>query len=170
MALTDKGQHDAERTGDYLRRLQPTGFAHVFTSPLRRAIDTAARAGYGAASRVDADLSEWDYGDYEGVRSVEIRKERPDWFIWRDGCPGGETPVAISARIDRFIERLATLEGDVALFSHGQFGSAFGARWIGLPIAAGGHFSLEPGSVCILGREPRHFMTPVILLWNGVAS
>lgn len=106
--------------------------------------------------------------DYEGKRSVDIRKERPDWNVFRDGCPHGEMPAQILARADRFLARLRTLSGKVALFSHGQFGGALAVRWIGLPLTEAQHFPLGTASLSIFAFNPHHPEVPVIALWNGV--
>ena len=111
-------------------------------------------------------MAEWDYGDYEGLRSADIEKTRPGWNVWRDGCPHGETPAEITARADRLIARLCTLQGDVALFSHGQFGTALAVRWIGLPLEAGQHFALHAVSLSVLAYAEHHPQTRVIALWN----
>jgi probable phosphoglycerate mutase len=118
-------------------------------------------------AEIEPDLVEWDYGDYEGRCTVDIQLERPDWNVWRDGCPHGETPANISDRADRFLARLRTSSGNVALFSHGQFGSALAARWIGLPLIEAQHFALGPGSISILAHETGHPKVPVISLWNA---
>jgi probable phosphoglycerate mutase len=121
-------------------------------------------------AEVEPDLVEWDYGDYEGRRTADIQLERPDWNIWRDGCPHGETPANISDRADRLLARLRTLSGNVALFSHGQFGSALAARWIGLSLIEAQHFALGPATVSILAHESGHPKVPVIALWNAVPA
>lgn len=120
----------------------------------------------GAVSEIEPDLAEWDYGDYEGRRSVDIRRDDPGWNIWRDGCPGGESTTAITVRADRLIARVATMQGVVALFSHGQFGTALAARWIGLALIEGQHFTLHPASVSLLGTDAHHADRRVIELWN----
>ena len=152
-------------------RLRPgfthTPFALVLTSPLQRAYETCALAGLGAFAKISADLSEWDYGDYEGRSSADIDKQAPGWNVFRDGCPGGETPEQVSDRADRLIAGLLALEGNIALFSHGQFGCALAARWIGLAILEGQHFALAPASVSVLGPKPGHSQIPVIESWNG---
>lgn len=112
-------------------RLHTMHFTYVLTSPRQRARRTCELAGLGTSAEVEQDLAEWDYGDYEGRRSVDIREERPGWNLFRDGCPGGESPVQIGERADRLITRLRTLSGRIALFSHGQFGAVLAARWIG---------------------------------------
>jgi len=142
-------------------------FSHVLTSPRLRAHATCELAGLGGRAQIEPDLAEWNYGDYEGRRSVDIREQRPGWNIFRDGCPNGESPFAIGERIDRLITRLRTMDGDVALFSHGQFGAAFGARWIGLPVFEAQHFEVGPASMSALGWDPDHPEIPVIALWNA---
>lgn len=120
----------------------------------------------GAACEIEPDLAEWDYGDFEGRRSVDIRRDHPDWSIWRDGCPGGESTADIVVRADRLIARLAKMNGIVALFSHGQFGAALAVRWIGLALIEGQHFTLHPASVSLLGTDAHHADRRVFELWN----
>jgi broad specificity phosphatase PhoE len=141
-------------------------FTAVLTSPSVRARRTCALAGLERKAVVEQDLSEWNYGDYEGLTSAEIRITRPGWNAYQDGCPGGETPSAISGRADRLIARLRGLAGNVALFSHGQFGSVLAARWIGLPASEGQHFPLGPASLSRLGSNPSHPEISVIAFWN----
>jgi probable phosphoglycerate mutase len=150
--------------------LQGITFSLVLTSPRLRARATCDLAGLGAAAQTDANLSEWDYGDYEGLRSTAIRELRPDWDVWEDGCPGGETPAAVSLRADHLIARLRDLTGKVVLFSHGQFGRVLAARWIGLPVIQGQHFAMAPASIGILGFETDHPHRRVILLWNAMTG
>jgi broad specificity phosphatase PhoE len=145
------------------RRLAGAGFTHVFTSPRSRARRTCELAGWGAAAIAEPDLAEWDYGDYEGMRSGEILKARPGWNLFRDGCPNGESPLQVSERADRLLGRLRALDGNVALFSHGHFGRVLGTRWVGLPVADAGRLQLDTASLSILGQEHGH---PVIKLWN----
>jgi probable phosphoglycerate mutase len=118
---------------------------------------------------IEPDLAEWDYGDYEGKRSVDIRKERPDWNVFRDGCPHGERPAQISARADRLIARLCKLDGNIALFSHGQFGGVLAVRWIGLAVVEAQHFPLGTASVSVFTFASHHPTVPVIALWNATA-
>ena len=132
---------------------------------MQRAIRTCALAGLGQGALIDPNLAEWDYGDYEGRLSSDIRTERPDWNVFHDCCPDGETPEQVSSRADRLFGRLRAMDGNVALFSHGQFGAALAARWTGL-VAAGQHFLLNTGSLNILSYSPKHSGVPVIALWN----
>jgi broad specificity phosphatase PhoE len=152
------------------RRLQPllqsVSFAHVLISPRQRARQTCALAGLAHAAEIEPNLAEWDYGAYEGLSTSEIRKSAPDWNIFRDGCPGGETAAQVSARADCLIARLSGLGGDIALFSHGQFGCVLAARWIGLAIIEGQHFALDTASLSILGPKPGHPDVPVVTRWN----
>lgn len=158
--------HGASQARELAPRLLKIKFTAILVSPSLRARQTCDLAGFGSASEIEPDLAEWDYGDYEGQRSADIRGERPHWNIWRDGCPRGETPSGVSARADRLIARLCALGGNVALFSHGQFGAGLAARWIGLPLFMGQHFALHPASLSILGHEPAHPDLRVIKLWN----
>ena len=158
------GGDGARELGQRLRDIQ---FARVLTSPRQRARRTCELAGLGSAAEIEPDLAEWDYGDYEGQRSANILQARPDWNLFRDGCPRGETPAQISERADRLIARLRVLEGNVALFSHGHFGRVLAARWIGLPVSEAQRFLLDTASLSILGYEPNHVESPVIALWNA---
>jgi probable phosphoglycerate mutase len=146
--LTGKGRAAAERLRPSLTR---QGFALVLVSPMRRARETCQLAGLGALATVDADLSEWNYGEYEGLTPAEIRDTVPDWLIFRDGCPGGEGPTEIGARVDRLIDRIRAVDGDVALFSHGHLLRAIASRWIGLPVSGGSHFLLQTATLSVLG-------------------
>ena len=163
IALTENGETQSR----CLRpQLEPISFAHVLTSPRQRARQTCALAGLGHAAQIEADLAEWDYGAYEGITTFEIRKTAPAWNIYRDGCPGGETAAHVSARADGLIARLRSLGGDIALFSHGQFGCVLAARWIGLAIIEAQHFALDTASLSILGTKPGHPEVAVIARWN----
>jgi broad specificity phosphatase PhoE len=162
--LTGQGDQDARRLGERLRDLR---FSQVFTSPRQRARRTCELAGLGPAAKIEPNLAEWDYGDYEGQHSVDIRKGRPDWNLFRDGCPRGEMPARVSDRADRLIVRLRALDGNVAIFSHGHFGCILAVRWIGLPVIEAQHFLLGTASLSILGCEPNHPEVPVIELWNS---
>ena len=140
-------------------------FARVLTSPLQRAARTCELAGFGTVAEVDGDLLEWNYGDYEGRRTVEIQAERPDWQLFRDGCPGGESPEQVGARADRLVNRVRTIQGDVLLFSSGHFLRVFAARWLGLEPAGGRYFLLGTASLSALGYE-HNLSESVIRLWN----
>lgn len=161
--LTPEGESEATRLK---HRLDLIGFAHVLTSPSQRARRTCVLVGLEGVAEIDADLAEWDYGEYEGRRSADIRADRPGWNVFRDGCPGGETPPQVSDRADRLIARLRSLDGGVALFSHGQFGSVLGARWIGLPLIEAQHLRLDTASLSVLGSDPHHPEVPIIASWN----
>jgi probable phosphoglycerate mutase len=134
LPLTERGERNARRLGERLRGLT---FARVFTSPLVRAARTCELAGFRGVAEVDRDLLEWNYGDYEGRRTSEIHAQRPDWQLFRDGCPGGETPEQVGARADRVVSRVRALQGDVLLFSSGHFLRVLAARWLGLDAGAG---------------------------------
>jgi probable phosphoglycerate mutase len=163
LALTAQGEVEARALAG---QLDGVAFAHVLASPRERARRTCELAGLARPAEPDPDLAEWDYGAYEGMRTAEIRGTRPGWALFRDGCPDGESPEAAGARADRVIERLRTLEGNTALFSHGQFASVLAARWIGLPVVAAGHFSLGTASYGVLAYDPHHPDVPVIAMWN----
>jgi broad specificity phosphatase PhoE len=162
LPLTERGQRNARQLGE---RLKGFNFAKVFTSPLQRAARTCELAGFGSVAEVDRDLLEWDYGQYEGRRSAEIRRERPDWQLFRDGGPGGETPAQVGARADRVVSRVRAISGDVLLFSSGHFLRVLAARWLGLEPAAGKFLFLSTASLSALGYEHDR-SGPVIRLWN----
>jgi probable phosphoglycerate mutase len=162
LPLTESGERSARRLGERLHGLQ---LAKVYTSPLQRAARTCELAGFGAQAEFVSDLVEWDYGDYEGRTSVEIHAERPDWQVFRDGCPHGETPAQVGARADRVIERVRSIGADVAVFSSAHVLRVLAARWLGLEVRAGGWFVLGTASVSALGYE--HTLSePVLRLWN----
>jgi probable phosphoglycerate mutase len=162
--LTAEGEDQSRELRPWLRTIQ---FARVLTSPRRRARRTCELVGLLSGAEIEPDLSEWDYGDYEGLRSEDICEGRPGWNIFRDGCPHGESADQILERADRLIARLRTFDGNVALFSHGEFGRVLAARWIGAPVLEGQHLALDAASLSILGHEPPHPATPVIALWNA---
>jgi broad specificity phosphatase PhoE len=166
LPLTPKGESMARQVGTALAGL---AFTRVLSSPRLRARATCELAGLGAASESEPDLAEWDYGDYEGLRTAEVRALRPTWDVWRDGCPRGEMPQQVGDRADRLIARLLGCTGKVALFSHGQFGRVLAARWIGLPAALGQHFVIDPASIGQLAQESTHPHRRVISLWNASA-
>ncbi len=165
--LTEQGEEDARKLADRLRAVR---FSRVFTSPRQRARRTCELAGLGEVAEIESDLMEWDYGDYEGQRPDEIRKARPDWNVFRDGSPGGESAAEVSERADRLIARLRTLEGNIAIFSHGHFGRVLAARWIGLPTRQAQQFLLGTASLSILGYEHNHAEEPAIVLWNAPSN
>jgi broad specificity phosphatase PhoE len=158
--LTDAGRERARELG---ARLGGHSFALALVSPLERARETARLAGLGDACEVREDLLEWDYGDYEGITTADIRAERPDWYLWRDGVPNGETADEVGARCDRVIEEIVSVSGDVAVVAHGHILRALAARWVEEPVSFGGRLFLSTGSVSVLGfeREVR-----VVRLWN----
>ncbi len=163
LALTAQGEVESKALAP---RLRAWAFRRVLVSPRLRARQTCELAGLGAASATEPDLSEWDYGRYEGLRSADIQRQDPGWNIWLDGCPGGEAPADVSARADRLIARLCTMPGTLALFSHGHFSAALAVRWIGLALAEGQHFALHTASVSLLGIDPHHPDRRTIELWN----
>ena len=162
LPLTEGGERNARALGVRLRGLV---FAKVFTSPLQRAAHTCDLAGFGNAAERDPDLMEWDYGEYEGRRTAEIHVERPDWQLFRDGCPGGESPAEIGARADRVVRLVRAVAGDVLLFSSGHFLRVLAARWLGLESAGGRYLLLGTAALCILGYE-HNLSEPAIRLWN----
>jgi probable phosphoglycerate mutase len=162
LPLTPSGEENARRLG---RRLASIKFDHVFTSPLQRAARTCELAGFEERAKTDADLVEWNYGQYEGRTTADIRRDRPEWKLFRDGCPGGETLAEVGARADRVIARVQKPGGKTVLFSSGHFLRILGARWCGLEAAAGACFHLTTASLSMLSYE--HDLTePVIKLWN----
>jgi len=164
LPLTERGERNARRLGE---RLQGLSFARVFCSPLMRARRTCDLAGFGQVAEIDQDLVEWNYGDFEGVTTADIRKQRPDWQLFRDGCPGGETVAQIGARADRVIDRLRSLNADAMVFSSGHFFRVFAARWLGLEPADGRYLVLDTAALSVLGYE-HDASEPVIRLWNEV--
>jgi broad specificity phosphatase PhoE len=165
LPLTERGERDAR---ELAARLAGLTFATVLTSPLQRAARTCALAGFGTVAVVDPDLVEWNYGEYEGLTSAEIRARRPGWSLFRDGCPGGETLAEISNRADRVVRRLRSSDGFALLFSSGHFLRVLAARWIGEDAATGRHFALGTGALCALGYDHDR-SEPVIRLWNQVS-
>lgn len=160
--LTPKGESNARNLGARLRGLT---FARVFTSPLQRAARTCELAGFGAGAVADPDLVEWNYGAYEGKTSHEIHRERPDWLVFRDGCPDGESPDDVARRADRVIVRLSAVDGPVLLFSHGHFLRVLAARWLGLEPVGGRYFRLGTAALSVVGYE-HDGRDRVISLWN----
>jgi len=162
LPLTEGGERNARALSARLRGLV---FARTFTSPLQRAVRTCELAGFGNGAELDPDLMEWDYGQYEGRRTAEILEERPDWQLFRDGCPGGETPAEIGARADRVVSRVRAVHGDALLFSSGHILRVLAARWLGLEAAGGRYFVLGTAALCILGYE-HNLGEPAVRLWN----
>jgi probable phosphoglycerate mutase len=160
--LTPRGEANARALAP---RLQSVKFEHVFVSPRQRAKRTCELAGFGAAAVELPDLAEWNYGSYEGVTTKEIRSRRPNWELFRDGCPEGESPAEIAARADRVVAGLRSIAGNVILFSHGHFLRVLTARWLGLEVSAGRCFMLDAAALSVLGYEHGPG-DPVIRLWN----
>ena len=162
LPLTERGERNAVRLGE---RLAGLVFAKVLTSPLRRAARTCELAGFGDVAEVDRDLVEWNYGDYEGLRTAEIHAKRPDWDLFRDGCPNGESPQQIGTRADRVVNRLRAIKGNVLIFSSGHFLRVLAARWLGLEPAAGKYFMLNTASLSALSYE-HELSHPAFRFWN----
>jgi probable phosphoglycerate mutase len=165
LSLSETGEAESRLLAPLLRKVS---FSQVWVSPLLRAQQTCELAGLKPQARIEPDLVEWDYGDYEGLRSAEIQQRRPGWIIFRDGCPNGEMPQQVSDRADRIIGRLQEMTNPVALFSHGHFGAVLAARWIGLPILEAQHLPLATASISVLGYDAHHPETTVIQQWNSV--
>jgi probable phosphoglycerate mutase len=162
LPLTERGERNARRLGERLRGMT---FAKVLTSPLQRAARTCELAGFRGVALVEPDLLEWNYGEYEGRRTCEIHAERPEWRLFRDGCPGGESPGQVAARADRIVRQIREIEGDTLLFSSGHFLRVLAARWLGLEPAAGRFFILSTASLSALSYEHDR-SDPAIRLWD----
>jgi probable phosphoglycerate mutase len=162
LPLTERGERNARALGE---RLVGMNFAKVLTSPLQRAVRTCDLAGFGAEAEVDRDLLEWDYGQYEGRRTSEIHADHPGWQLFRDGCPGGESPEQVGARADSILSRVQAVGADVLLFSSGHFLRVLASRWLGLEPAAGRYFLLNTATLSALSYEHNRYQ-PVIQLWN----
>jgi broad specificity phosphatase PhoE len=162
LPLTERGEDNARLLGE---RLGGLTFAKVFTSPLQRARRTCELAGFGSVAEIDSDLFEWDYGEYEGRLTVDILKERPDWQLFRDGCPGGESAPQVAARAVRIVNRMRTVTGDVLLFSSGHFLRVLATRWIGIEPIHGKSLMLSTASLSALGYE-NSISHPAIRFWN----
>ncbi len=165
--LTAHGEDEARALAPTFREI---AFARVLVSPRQRARRTCELAGLGATAEIEPNLAEWGYGEYEGLTPAEIDKRQPGWEVFRDGCPGGETPEQVSDRADRLLQSLRASAGNIALFTHGHFARALAVRWIGLSVGAGGRFALRTASIGILGYDPAHPAVSVIALWNEVPS
>jgi broad specificity phosphatase PhoE len=159
--LTDNGRRLAELLRPALSR---RAFALVLVSPLQRARETCELSGVAGTAVIDPDLAEWNYGEYEGLTPKQIHEARPGWLIFRDGCPGGEAPAQVGARVDRVIARARAAAGDVALFAHGHVLRVLVARWLGLPAGAGQHFLLDTGTLNVLDY---YRGLPALKTWNA---
>ncbi len=162
LPLNARGEENARRLAG---RLAGLSFAKVFASPLQRARRTCELAGLGKAAEIDADLMEWDYGQYEGHSSIAVHQEHPEWNLFRDGAPGGESPAAIAARADRFIAKVRQISGDVAAFASGHITRVLSARWINLSPEVAGKLLCDTASISILSYE-HDLNHPAIELWN----
>lgn len=162
LPLTERGECNARRLRE---RLGGLTFAKIFTSPLQRAMRTCELAGFGSAAQIDRDLVEWDYGEYEGRLTADIMAERPGWELFRDGCPGGESPQQVAARADRVAERVRSVADDVVLFSSGHFLRMLAARWVGMEAHNARSLMLGTASLSALGYE-HSLSQPAITLWN----
>jgi broad specificity phosphatase PhoE len=165
LPLTTRGEENARRLQ---KRLAGLTFSKVFTSPLQRARRTCELAGFGKVAEVDNNLLEWNYGDYEGRRTPEIHAERPDWQLFRDGCPGGESPSQIGARADNIVNRVRAIKENVLLFSSGHFLRVLASRWLDLEPATGRFLVLSTASLSVLGYE-NNLSQPAIRLWNDTS-
>jgi broad specificity phosphatase PhoE len=162
LPLVQAGREQAQALAGVLRGRT---VSRVLSSPLRRALETCELTGFGDRVEVSDKLYEWDYGEYEGLTTPQIRDQRPDWDLWRDGCPGGETPQQVAARADQLLESLHDTDGEVIVFAHGHILRVLAARWIEMPVAAGARLALSAGAVSVLGHERE---VRVIGRWNEV--
>ncbi len=161
--LTPSGRRDAQRLGGALAGHR---FRRVLCSPLQRARDTCVLAGFGEVAELRDELMEWDYGEYEGLTSAQIRRRRPGWFLWRDGCPGGEMPEEVGARVDPVVEELREAPADVLLFAHGHVLRVLASRWITRPPEHGAHLALGTAAISVLGLEHE---VPTLQRWNDTS-
>lgn len=161
--LTERGREEAQLVG---AALQGRRFGRVLVSPLQRAVDTCALAGFGDCAQPRAELVEWDYGEYEGLTSAQIRERRPDWFLWRDGCPGGEMPDAVARRVDPVVAELRVAGEDTLVVAHGHLLRVLASRWIEEPPAHGAHLALGTAAISVLGFEHG---VPTLQSWNRTA-
>ncbi len=167
LPLTAHGEAAARKAGE---RLKNVPFAHVLTSPLQRARQTCALAALKPTPEIEPNLTEWDNGDYEGRTPEEIREAQPEWNLFRDGAPNGESPLQMSERVDRLIARLRTLDGNVALFSHGHLCRVLAARWIGLSVGLAERLLLNTAAISILSYAHVRSDEPAIALWNSAVD
>jgi probable phosphoglycerate mutase len=166
LPLTKHGESEARQLG---KRLAGLAFAKVLTSPLLRASRTCELAGFGAVAEKNADLVEWNYGKYEGLRTAEIHAKAPDWQLFRDGCPGGETAAQVGVRADRILNYVRGANGNALIFSSGHFLRVFAARFLALEPTGGKLFTLSTASISILGFE-NNLSQPVVRLWNDTSQ
>lgn len=161
LSLTEYGKEQARQLAGRLHGLH---FDHVWSSPRQRAFQTCTLAGFSSRAVISPALREWEYGDYEGLRSAEIRERRPDWNLFRDGCPNGESPLDMETRVDGVIARIREHPGSIVIFAHGHFLRVLGVRWLGLKVSVGEQFLLETASICSLGDHG------TLHSWNQIAS
>jgi broad specificity phosphatase PhoE len=161
LSLTERGRERAEALAG---ELADWSFARVVSSPLKRARETGELAGFGDRLEIDDDLREWDYGEYEGLTTPQIREENPGWSLWSDGSPGGEMPAQVGARADRVLASLREADGDVLVFAHGHILRVLTARWLQMGPEEGARFALKAGSISVLGYERE---TEVLQRWNA---
>lgn len=159
--LTENGRNTAKQFNPFFSQVN---LALVLTSPLKRARSTCELAGLGEKAEIDRDLVEWNYGDYEGMTTQQIHAKSPKWILFKDGCPGGETPEQICKRVDRAIGRVREIKGNVVIFAHGHVLRVFVARWLGFPVLAASHFLLDPATLSILSYYQG---IPAIKQWNA---
>ncbi|HWH68568.1 MAG TPA: histidine phosphatase family protein [Candidatus Sulfotelmatobacter sp.] len=162
LPLTERGERNARRLGN---RLSGLVFTKILTSPLQRAVRTCELAGFGSVAEMDPNLVEWNYGDYEGLKTTDIQAKRPGWQLFRDGCPGGESPAQVGKRADHTVSRLRECSGNVLIFSSGHFLRVLAARWLGLEPAAGKFFMLRTAALSALGYE-NDLSRSVIDFWD----
>ena len=162
--LTKNGEEEARQLGE---RLKSISFNQVYCSPLLRAQQTAALAGLSQSLMIDDDLAEWDNGDYEGKTHADVSVLRPNWNLFRDGCPNGETPADISMRADRLVARFVQRDGNIAVFAHSHIGRVLAARWIGLDVEHAERFLLDTASVSVLSHNREATKPRSIMLWNS---
>jgi probable phosphoglycerate mutase len=161
LSLNEEGRERAHALAAELAR---QAFALVLTSPMKRARETCELAGFGDVAETCQDLVEWDYGEYEGITTPQIREQRPGWWLWTDGCPGGEMPAQVSERADRALARLREAGGDALVFAHGHILRVLTARWLGMDVEAGARFAFKAGRIGVLGFERE---TEVLERWNA---
>jgi broad specificity phosphatase PhoE len=163
LELNQRGEQRARNIGEKLQRFS---FSRVFSSPLQRALKTCSLAGFGAGVEIDPDLVEWDYGQFEGKLTSDIYREHPGWELYRDGCPGGESPLDVATRADRFVSRVRKIHGNILAFSSGHIIRMIAARWLELPPQSGRLFFCRPASVGVLAFEHHSLAEPIVALWN----